>query len=83
MRFKGFKGVLTVDPQLDAEGKECVEFRDSQKKFEDPEDTSQMIEVVKYAMPSPVFLNRPFIMILDQVSCYSLCLLLQKNQASI
>uniref|UniRef100_A0A914X030 RNA-dependent RNA polymerase n=1 Tax=Plectus sambesii TaxID=2011161 RepID=A0A914X030_9BILA len=69
VRFKGFKGVLTVDPQMDAEGgAECIEFRESQKKFDDPEDTSQLLEVVKYSMPSPLFLNRPLVMILDQVS---------------
>ncbi|VDK85234.1 unnamed protein product [Onchocerca ochengi] len=68
VRFKGFKGVLCTDPLLDKLGQANVIFRKSQKKFEDDEESAAEIEVVKYSMPSPVCLNRPLIMILDQVS---------------
>ncbi|VDN22406.1 unnamed protein product [Gongylonema pulchrum] len=68
VRFKGFKGVLCVDPSLDAAGGEDVVFRRSQKKFDEDEQNPAELEVVKYSMPSPVCLNRPLIMILDQVS---------------
>ena len=45
-------------------------FRKSQQKFGEGGGDLQdeYLEVVKYAMPSPVCLNRPFITILDQVS---------------
>ncbi|CAG9535546.1 unnamed protein product [Cercopithifilaria johnstoni] len=68
VRFKGFKGVLCIDPLLDELGEADVIFRKSQKKFEEDEESAAEIEVVKYSMPSPVCLNRPLIMILDQVS---------------
>lgn len=71
IRFKGFKGILVIDPLLDYM-KEVpkIMFRKSQQKFQDGTG-SQMtdyLEVVKYAIPSPVCLNRPFITILDHVS---------------
>uniref|UniRef100_A0A915PTN4 RNA-directed RNA polymerase n=1 Tax=Setaria digitata TaxID=48799 RepID=A0A915PTN4_9BILA len=68
VRFKGFKGVLCTDPLLDELGEVNVIFRKSQKKFEEDEESAAEVEVVKYSMPSPVCLNRPLIMILDQVS---------------
>uniref|UniRef100_A0A0R3RPA9 RNA-directed RNA polymerase n=1 Tax=Elaeophora elaphi TaxID=1147741 RepID=A0A0R3RPA9_9BILA len=68
VRFKGFKGVLCIDPLLDDLGQVNIIFRKSQKKFEEDEESAAEVEVVKYSMPSPVCLNRPLIMILDQVS---------------
>ena len=71
VRFKGFKGILVVDPVLDMiDGKEKVVFRKSQQKFEveDSDDESNILEIVKYSMPSPVCLNRPMIAILDWVA---------------
>ncbi|KAI6223774.1 RNA-directed RNA polymerase [Aphelenchoides fujianensis] len=70
VRFKGFKGIVVVWPNLLANPfYPDVVFRESQKKFEDTEDeTKATLEVVKYSMPSPVSLNRPLIMILDQVA---------------
>ncbi|KAM3728655.1 RNA-dependent RNA polymerase [Dirofilaria immitis] len=68
VRFKGFKGVLCIDPLLDELDQTNVIFRKSQKKFEEDDESAAEIEVVKYSMPSPVCLNRPLIMILDQVS---------------
>ncbi|EJW84764.1 RNA-dependent RNA polymerase, partial [Wuchereria bancrofti] len=56
VRFKGFKGVLCIDPLLDELDQANIVFRKTE------------VEVVKYSMPSPVCLNRPLIMILDQVS---------------
>ncbi|GMS82575.1 hypothetical protein PENTCL1PPCAC_4750, partial [Pristionchus entomophagus] len=69
VRFRGFKGVLTIDRTLDAPGQPRVVFRKSQNKFiGSAEDDSSILEVVKYAMPSPMCLNRPLITILDYVS---------------
>ncbi len=68
IRFKGFKGILVIDPKLDEEKKESIVFRKSQHKFSDPFDSTATMEIVKYSMPSPVVLNRPLIMILDQNS---------------
>ncbi|VDM96403.1 unnamed protein product [Thelazia callipaeda] len=68
VRFKGFKGVLCVDPVLDKSDEVNVIFRKSQKKFHEDEKSSAELEIVKYSMPSPVCLNRPLVMILDQVS---------------
>lgn len=67
VRFKGFKGVLCIDPLLDELGQTNIIFRKSQKKFDEDEESAAEVEVVKYSMPSPVCLNRPLIMILDQV----------------
>ncbi|KAK0409122.1 hypothetical protein QR680_004350 [Steinernema hermaphroditum] len=70
VRYRGFKGVLCVDPQLDKSDDTPIVFRESQMKFIDNDGSDQgpMLEIVKYAMPSPTCLNRPLIMILDQVA---------------
>lgn len=71
VRFKGFKGILVIDPTIDdIINMPKVIFRKSQQKFGEGGGDLQdeYLEVVKYAMPSPVCLNRPFITILDQVS---------------
>ncbi|WKY17144.1 hypothetical protein Q1695_001623 [Nippostrongylus brasiliensis] len=71
VRFKGFKGVLAIDPCLDlAKGGPKIVFRRSQMKFKErcDEQENNILEVVKYSMPSPVCLNRPLITILDQVT---------------
>ncbi|CAB3404413.1 unnamed protein product [Caenorhabditis bovis] len=71
VRFKGFKGILVIDPMMDELfDVPPIIFRKSQQKFLDNSGgtTVDYLEVVKYAMPSPVCLNRPFITILDQVS---------------
>ncbi|EGT41395.1 CBN-RRF-3 protein [Caenorhabditis brenneri] len=71
VRFKGFKGILVIDPTIDdIIGMPKVIFRKSQQKFGEGggDQQDEYLEVVKYAMPSPVCLNRPFITILDQVS---------------
>ncbi|VDM52303.1 unnamed protein product [Angiostrongylus costaricensis] len=71
VRFKGFKGVLAIDPSLDlvTNGPKIV-FRKSQMKFKErcDEQENNILEVVKYSMPSAVCLNRPLITILDQVT---------------
>uniref|UniRef100_A0A0K0DD89 RNA-dependent RNA polymerase n=1 Tax=Angiostrongylus cantonensis TaxID=6313 RepID=A0A0K0DD89_ANGCA len=71
VRFKGFKGVLAIDPSLDLmkNGPKIV-FRKSQMKFKErcDEQENNILEVVKYSMPSAVCLNRPLITILDQVT---------------
>ncbi|KAK6743144.1 hypothetical protein RB195_010418 [Necator americanus] len=71
VRFKGFKGVLAIDPCLDlAKNGPKIVFRRSQMKFKErcDDQTNNVLEVVKYSMPSPVCLNRPLITILDQVT---------------
>ncbi|VDL73713.1 unnamed protein product [Nippostrongylus brasiliensis] len=71
VRFKGFKGVLAIDPCLDlAKGGPKIVFRRSQMKFKErcDEQENNILEVVKYSMPSPVCLNRPLITILDQTN---------------
>ncbi|PAV75828.1 hypothetical protein WR25_22760 [Diploscapter pachys] len=69
VRFKGIKGVIAIDPSLDwhVKGYKAV-FRKSQMKFTEDEREEDVIEVIKYAMPSPMCLNRPMITIMDHVS---------------
>ncbi|CAD5218315.1 unnamed protein product [Bursaphelenchus okinawaensis] len=81
MRFRGFKGIHVVDPQMDrlniwgrdndyfTENRNEYRFmcRPSQEKFRTSQ-TNCSYEVVKISAPSPVCLNRPFINIIDQVS---------------
>lgn len=91
VRFKGFKGIVVIDPTIDEiinmpkvifrfvfqlnPSLNSYLFRKSQKKFGEGAGDLQedYLEVVKYAMPSPVCLNRPFITILDQVSAKQSC----------
>ncbi|VDN60743.1 unnamed protein product [Dracunculus medinensis] len=63
VRFKGFKGVLCVNPLLDLKGRENIVFRKSQKKFEEDEEEIAELEVVKYSLPTSACLSRPLIMI--------------------
>nr|CDQ04375.1 Bm5059, isoform b [Brugia malayi] len=84
-RYRGLKGVLSVDPALrqrrlwaerngleDKHAKTAkvndldIIFRPSQDKFHAPR--KEIIEIVKYSSPTSVYLNRPLINILDQVS---------------
>uniref|UniRef100_A0A183CBH6 RNA-directed RNA polymerase n=1 Tax=Globodera pallida TaxID=36090 RepID=A0A183CBH6_GLOPA len=67
IRFRGFKGVLSVDKNLDS-------FREwgrehGIKDTTDPNKRDwQKLEIVKYSSPVPICLNRPVNNILDQVS---------------
>ena len=47
-----------------------VVFRKSMEKFGG--GTSKDLEIVKHSMPAQVYLNAPFIMILDQVSFHDI-----------
>ncbi|KAL8688847.1 MAG: hypothetical protein Q9224_004784, partial [Gallowayella concinna] len=61
IRFKGYKGVLTLSPQL--QGKILVQFRDSMRKFSGCEDSS--FSVVEYSKPYGFgFLNDEMILLL-------------------
>ncbi|TKR70871.1 hypothetical protein L596_022840 [Steinernema carpocapsae] len=72
IRFRGFKGVLSVNPVLDIIPTKlplhfC--FRESQKKFFfRKKTTGSPFEIVKYSSPCSVSLNKPVLNILDQVS---------------
>ncbi|TKR72713.1 hypothetical protein L596_020121 [Steinernema carpocapsae] len=82
VRFRGIKGILCVNPFLDAFSEHLerynlqddkywpkdvvISFRPSQEKFRAPRD--DRIEVVKYSAPTPCSLNRPLINIMDQVT---------------
>ncbi|GMS85709.1 hypothetical protein PENTCL1PPCAC_7884, partial [Pristionchus entomophagus] len=84
IRHKGQKGMLTVDPVMDDknallemmgknEEKKMILVRPSMDKFE-VDDTGRGaqakndLEIVKYSMASPLFLNKPLLNILSQVS---------------
>ncbi|KAK7694554.1 hypothetical protein QCA50_001740 [Cerrena zonata] len=63
VRFQGSKGMLSVDHRL--EGK-VITLRPSMIKFEAPESTN--IEIARaFDKPGPFYLNRPLIMILEQL----------------
>ncbi|CAD6191768.1 unnamed protein product [Caenorhabditis auriculariae] len=72
VRFKGFKGILVIDPTIDqiVGAKKIVFRKKASKKFLEGigGNKQEHLEVVKYSMPSPVCLNRPMITILDKVS---------------
>ncbi|UYV64752.1 hypothetical protein LAZ67_3001852, partial [Cordylochernes scorpioides] len=60
IRYAGCKGMLTVTPELD--GKQVI-FRESMNKFE---SSSNSLEILKCSCPPRfVYLNRPFITILE------------------
>ncbi|CDW60289.1 RNA dependent RNA polymerase family protein [Trichuris trichiura] len=64
IRFAGCKGMLAVNPRLPEVQK--MVFRESMLKFRT--ETSNVLEIVKTSQPCPVNLNRPLILILDQVA---------------
>ncbi|OUC48340.1 RNA-dependent RNA polymerase [Trichinella nativa] len=64
IRYAGFKGMLCVDPRLDGDVK--MVFRQSMHKFHT--EGTHTLEIVKHSQPCEVNLNRPLIMILDQVA---------------
>lgn len=76
VRFQGSKGMLSVDHRL--EGK-VITLRPSMIKFEAP--TSTTIEIARaFDKPGPFYLNRPLIMILEQLGVpYDTFEILQDN----
>ncbi|GMR50969.1 hypothetical protein PMAYCL1PPCAC_21164, partial [Pristionchus mayeri] len=79
IRFRGEKGLLCMDPLIDEknellemmgrkEEQKKVFIRPSMSKFQVMEEDSYELEIVKASSSSAVFLNRPFINILCQVS---------------
>lgn len=69
IRYKGFKGILVIDPTIDdILNMPKIIFRKSQEKFEVRDELPEALEIVKYSMPSDMCLNRPFLTILDHVS---------------
>ncbi|GMT00870.1 hypothetical protein PENTCL1PPCAC_23044, partial [Pristionchus entomophagus] len=79
IRFRGEKGMLSIDPSMDErnallkmmgkdEEEKKVLVRPSMIKFQVMENGTSKLEIVKSSYSSAVFLNRPFINILCQVS---------------
>ncbi|GMR50965.1 hypothetical protein PMAYCL1PPCAC_21160, partial [Pristionchus mayeri] len=79
IRFRGEKGLLCMDPLIDEknellemmgrkEEQKKVFIRPSMSKFQVMEEDSYGLEIVKPSASTAVFLNRPFINILCQVS---------------
>uniref|UniRef100_A0AC35U2S7 RNA-directed RNA polymerase n=1 Tax=Rhabditophanes sp. KR3021 TaxID=114890 RepID=A0AC35U2S7_9BILA len=68
-RFRGFKGILSVNLNLGKnDERHSIVFRNSQRKFEMKcGEESDCMEIVKYSMPSVAAFNRQLVMILDQV----------------
>uniref|UniRef100_A0A0N5A5A0 RNA-dependent RNA polymerase n=1 Tax=Parastrongyloides trichosuri TaxID=131310 RepID=A0A0N5A5A0_PARTI len=75
IRFKGFKGIVSVDKTIGRNGETySIKFRKSQMKFDMPVTNGEAyLEVVKYSMPAVACFNRQLIVILDQVG-YKQCL---------
>ncbi|KAG8970903.1 hypothetical protein FRC05_011671 [Tulasnella sp. 425] len=62
IRLGGYKGVVSVDYRL--QGKRLIQLRESMNKFDAPH--SRGIEISEaFNRPSPMYLNRPLIMLLD------------------
>ena len=62
IRYKGFKGMVVVDPYL-LPDKDFV-FRESMRKFE---SETKSLEIIKISESRPVYLNRHLINLLDQL----------------
>uniref|UniRef100_A0A0N5BKB4 RNA-dependent RNA polymerase n=1 Tax=Strongyloides papillosus TaxID=174720 RepID=A0A0N5BKB4_STREA len=75
IRFKGFKGILSVDNTIGSNGETySIAFRKSQLKFDISDSGGEsFLEVVKYSMPAIACFNRQLIVILDQVG-YKQCI---------
>lgn len=64
IRFHGYKGIVTVDPSLDKEGKVHMRLRSSMRKFESLEDDPNLEsytapEIAEiYDRPIRCYLNR-------------------------
>uniref|UniRef100_A0AAF5HY40 RNA-dependent RNA polymerase n=1 Tax=Strongyloides stercoralis TaxID=6248 RepID=A0AAF5HY40_STRER len=69
IRFKGFKGILSIDISIDNNNVSySIVFRKSQLKFDIHNNNNEsFLEVVKYSMPAIACFNRQLIVILDQV----------------
>ncbi|XP_077527412.1 uncharacterized protein LOC144138810 [Haemaphysalis longicornis] len=62
VRYAGYKGMLCLNPDL--AGDKLV-LRESMRKF--PCHTSEVLEVIKVSTPRTVCLNRPLIILLEQL----------------
>ena len=65
IRYGGVKGMLALDPNL--EGDKII-FREEMVKYKSKD---QKLGVIKLSAPRPLYLNRPFITILDQLGVES------------
>uniref|UniRef100_A0A1I8APC3 RNA-directed RNA polymerase n=1 Tax=Steinernema glaseri TaxID=37863 RepID=A0A1I8APC3_9BILA len=84
IRFRGIKGIVCVNPQLDFSKEFIARFKLEDKQDEDNRmdcdihfrpsqekfraPRDEKIEIVKYSAPTPMSLNRPMINIMDQVT---------------
>jgi RNA-dependent RNA polymerase len=75
IRYKGYKGLVVVDPTLQGL---VLSLRQSMNKF-DAATTS--LEILKVSEPRAVFLNRPLICLLDQLGVDYVVLELLLNRA--
>ncbi|KAF5381075.1 hypothetical protein D9615_004173 [Tricholomella constricta] len=67
IRFRGYKGIVTVDEHFDTTSGILMRLRPSMKKFETTTDIAE-IEIVKvFNRPLTCFLNKPVVMVLEKL----------------
>ncbi|GJJ12541.1 hypothetical protein Clacol_006784 [Clathrus columnatus] len=70
IRFGGYKGMVAVDQRLEGRGIYMV-LRESMRKFQTWEDESIPIEIARFFhYPGVMYLNRPFIQILEDLGIH-------------
>ncbi|KAH0583595.1 hypothetical protein H2248_009216 [Termitomyces sp. 'cryptogamus'] len=67
IRFKGFKGMLTVDTHLDETGGVRMRLRKSMKKFETSDEPAELEIVKAFDRPHGCYLSRPLVLILENL----------------
>ncbi|PFH51174.1 hypothetical protein AMATHDRAFT_3305 [Amanita thiersii Skay4041] len=69
IRFLGYKGMVSVDRQLDADGQGIeMRLRKSMRKFENSQELTPEVEIAQsFQRPNQCYLNRPLIMLLEDL----------------